>query len=151
MNLKLEKRTIILISILIFLLLISLLTFFIADNRLVKRVLFFPDIDGVSGEMRRLPRQNSLEDDVELFVNEMILGPYSIDHLRIIPENTRLQNLFLRDKSLLYIDFSADLIVAEKEQSIVPLEMTKLIRRNLKYNFPVLEIITISVDGQPLY
>ena len=151
MNLKLEKRAIILISILIFLLIISLLTFFIADNNLVRRVLFFPDREGVSGEMRRLPRQRSLEDDVELLVNEMILGPYSIDHLRIIPENTSLQNLFLRDKSLLYIDFSADLIVTENEQSLVPLEMIELIGRNFKYNFPVLEEITISVDGQTLY
>ena len=151
MNLKLEKRAIILISILIFLLIISLLTFFIADNNLVRRVLFFPDREGVSGEMRRLPRQRSLEDDVELLVNEMILGPYSIDHLRIIPENTSLQNLFLRDKSLLYIDFSADLIVTENEQRLVPLEMIELIGRNFKYNFPVLEEITISVDGQTLY
>lgn len=151
MNLKLEKRTIILISILIFLLITSLLTFFIADNNLVKRVLFFPDKDVVRGEMRRLPRQSSLENDIELLVNEMILGPYSIDHTRIIPETTRLQNLLLRDKSLLFIDFSADFIVAENKLNMVPLEMIELIKRNLKYNFPVLEKITISVDGQPLY
>ena len=100
--------------------------------------------------MRRLPRQDSFEDDIELFVNEMILGPYKIDHLRIIPEKTKLQNLFFRDKSSLYIDFSADFIVTENKLSIVTSEMIELINKNLRYNFPILEEITLSVDGQTL-
>jgi len=150
MKLHLEKRTLILISILLFLLILSLSVYFFADNNLVRRVLFFPDRNNNSGEMRRLPRQKSLEDDIELFVNEMILGPYKIDHLRIIPEKTRLQNLFLRDKSSLYIDFSADFIVTENELSIITSEMIELISKNLRYNFPILEEITLSVDGQTL-
>lgn len=151
MKLHLEKRTLILISILLFLLIISMSVYFFADNNLVRRVLFFPDRNNNSGEMRRLPEQDSLEDDIELFVNEMILGPYKIDHLRIIPEKTRLQNLFLRDKSSLYIDFSADFIVTEKKLSIATSEMIELIIKNLEYNFPILEEITLSVDGQTLH
>jgi len=150
MKFHLEKRTLILISILLFLLILSLSVYFFADNNLVRRVLFFPDRSNNSGEIRRLPRQKTLESDIELFLKEMILGPYKIDHLRIIPEKTRLQNLILRDKSSLYIDFSADFIVTENELSIVTSEMIELISKNLRYNFPILEEITLSVDGQTL-
>lgn len=151
MTFKIDKRSLILISILLFLLLSALLIFFIADNNLVRRVIFFPGREAYSGEIRRVPRQKTLEDDIELFVNELILGPYNIDHLRIIPEETRLQNLLLRNRSLLFIDFSAHLIVSENELSIVPTDMIEIIRKNLRYNFPILEKITISVDGQTLH
>jgi len=150
MKLHLEKRTLILISILLFLLILSLSVYFFADNNLVRRVLFFPYGSSISGEIRRLPRQQTLEKDIELLIKEMILGPYKIDHLRIIPEKTRLQNLFLRDKSSLYIDFSADFIVTENEFIMVTSEMIDLISKNLRYNFPILEEITLSVDGQTL-
>ncbi len=150
MNLKLEKRTLILISIMIFLLLISITLYFFVDNNLVRRVLFFPGRDNYSAEMRRVPRQNSLENDIELFINELILGPYNIDHLRAIPENTKLQNVLLRNSSLLYIDFSADLVVSETKLNIVQSDIIELIRKNLNYNFPILEKIILSVDGQTL-
>ncbi len=150
MNLKFEKRTLILISIMIFLLIFSMTIYFVADNNLVRRVLFFPDRNNFSGEMRRVPRQESPEENIELFINELILGPYSIDHLRVIPENTRLYSILLRNRSSLYIDFSADLIVSEHELSIIHSDMLELIRKNLKYNFPILEEITLSVDGQTL-
>lgn len=150
MKLHLEKRTLILISILLFLLILSLSVYFFADNNLARRVLFFPDRSSNSGEVRRLPRQKTLEGEIELFIKEMILGPYKIDHLRMISEETRLQNLFLRDKSSLYIDFSADFIVTENKLSIVTSKMIELISKNLRYNFPILEKITLSVDGQTL-
>lgn len=150
MNLKIEKRTLILISILIFFLLISITLFFIIDNKKVRRVFFFPGRDIYSGEMHRVPRQGSLENEIELFINELILGPYNIDHRRVIPENTKLQNLFLRNRSLLYIDFSADLVVSENKHNIVQLDMLELIKKNLNYNFPILEEIILSVDGQTL-
>lgn len=150
MKLKLEKRTLILISIMVFLLIISITTFFIVENNLVRRVLFFPGRNNYSSEVRRVPRQDSLEDDVELFVNELILGPYSIDHHRVIPENTKLNNLLLRDRSFCYIDFSSDLIVSEEELNMILSDTIELIRKNLKYNFPILEEISLSVDGQTL-
>jgi hypothetical protein len=108
MNLRLERKSLVLLSIFVFVLTISILLYFITGNDLVKRVFFFPGMTNYSGEIRRIPRQASLEDDVELFVKELILGPYSIEHFMVIPENTKLHTLFLRDRSVVYIDFSAD-------------------------------------------
>ncbi len=150
MTIKFDKRSLIIISILGFLFISSLSVYFFADNNLVRRVLFFPGRESISGEVRRVPRQKTLEDDIELFVNELILGPYNIDHLRVIPEKTKLYNLLLRNRSVLYIDFSADLIVSENEVSLIQTDMLELIRKNLNYNFPILEEITLSVDGQTL-
>jgi spore germination protein GerM len=150
MKIILEKRSVILIIILAVLLITSMTAFFIADNNLVRRVMFFPGQKNISGEMRRIPRQETLEDDIKLFVKELILGPYSIDHLRLIPENTELQNLLLRNKSLLYIDFSADFVIRDNNLSLITSDTISLIRKNLKYNFPILEEIRLSIDGQSL-
>ena len=149
MIVKLEKTPVILISTLVLVFVVSISVYFFND-KLVRRVLFFPDRSGFSGEMRRIPKQNSVEDDIELLIKELILGPYKIDHLRAVPEKTKLQNLLLRNKSLLYIDFSADLIVSDDSFSIVVEKMMELIRRTIMYNFPFLEKITLSVDGQTL-
>lgn len=149
MNLKLEKRPVILISVLVILFIISVSVFFF-NNKYIKRVLFFPGRSSFSGEMRRVPVKDTVEANVELLINELILGPYKIDHLRSVPENTKLQNLLVRDKSLLYVDFSADLLVYDDGFSIVLSKMTELIRLNIAYNFPFLEKITLSVDGQTL-
>lgn len=149
MKLKLKRRPVILISALALIFVISMSVYFF-NNNLVKRVLFFPGRSSFSGEMRRVPKQNTVEGDVELLIRELILGPYQIDHLRTVPENTKLQNLLIRDKSLLYVDFSADLVVYDDNFSIVTEKMTTLIRRNIIYNFPFLEEITLSVDGQTL-
>lgn len=150
MNLKLEKIPLILISAFAIIFVSSMSIYFINDNNLVRRVLFFPGRSSYSGEVRRIPRQESVEDEVELLVRELILGPYQIDHLRAVPENTKLQTLLIRNRSLLYIDFSADLIVFEDGFSSVPSKIKELIRRNIIYNFPFLEEITLSVDGQTL-
>ncbi len=149
MDLKLSKRPIILISLLLLLFVISITVYFFSNNY-VRRVLFFPGESSYSGEMRRVPRQATEEANVELFIREFILGPYNIDHLRSVPENTKLQNLLIRDKSLLYVDFSADLIVYDDKFSIPSLVMVTLIRQNIMYNFPFLKEITLSVDGQTL-
>lgn len=149
MKLKLKRRPVILISVLALIFVISVSVYFF-NNNLVRRVLFFPGRSSFSGEMRRVPKQNTVEGDVELLIRELILGPYQIDHLRTVPENTKLQNLLIRDKSLLYVDFSTDLVVYDDKFSIVTEKMTTLIRRNIIYNFPFLEEITLSVDGQTL-
>ena len=150
MRQKLERIPLILISVFAIIFVLSMFIYFINNNNLVRRVLFFPGRSNYSGEVRRIPRQESVEDEVELLVRELILGPYQIDHQRTVPENTKLQNILIRNRSLLYIDFSADLIVFNDEFSIVPSEMKELIRRNIIYNFPFLEEITLSVDGQTL-
>ncbi len=150
MNLIKNKKTLILVSVFVFLLLFSVAAYFFNGNRTVRRVFFFPGRSSYTGEMRRLPAQSSVEESVELFVKELILGPFLIDHLRAVPENTHLQNLLIRDKSLLYIDFSADFIVHEDGFTILPEEMKVLIKKNIVYNFPFLKQISISVDGQSL-
>ncbi len=150
MKLNLGKSSIILISMISLLLTVSLLIFFIVGNNSDRRVLFFPGREDYSGEVRMVPHKNSSEDSIQVFVKELILGPYSIDHFRIIPPKTKLQSLLLRNRTKLYIDFSSDFIVFNDDFRMVPSEMTVLIKKNLKYNFPFLKEITFYVDGQAL-
>ncbi len=150
MKLNFGKKTIILISIICLLLTVSLLLFFIAENNSDRRVFFFPGREGSSGEVRMVPHKKSTEDNIQIFVQELILGPYSIDHFRIIPQKTKLQSLLLRNKTKLYIDFSSDFVVFNDNFGMVPSEMILLIKKNLEYNFPFLKEISISIDGQTL-
>ncbi len=150
MKLQLEKRCIILISIISLLLVVSLFIYFFAGNNLDRRVLFFPGRVKYSGEVRMVPHKKTKEDEIQLFVKELILGPYSINHFRIIPQKTKLQSLFFRQKTKLFIDFSSDFIVFDNDFNLVPSEMIVLIEKNLEYNFPFLKEISVSVDGQTL-
>ena len=150
MKLKLNKNSVILISIISLFFILSILIFFIAGNTSDRRVFFFPGREEFSGEVRLVPHQKSSEDNIQMFVNELILGPYSIDHFRAIPQKTKLQSLLLRNKTQLYIDFSSDFIVFNDDFSMMPSEMTVLIKKNLNYNFPFLKGISISIDGQTL-
>ena len=150
MKLNLGKNSIILISVIGFFLALSLLIYFIVGNYSDRRVYFFPGREVPSGEVRMVPHQRSSEDSIQVFIKELILGPYSIDHFRIIPPKTKLRSLLLRNKTKLYIDFTSDFIVFDDEFRMTPSEMTLLIKKNLNYNFPFLKEISISIDGQTL-
>ena len=83
-------------------LLISIFFFMFRENNDVNRVIFFPEVTFASEidekiysvEKRVLPYMSSLEENVELYVNELILGPIRPDHAEIIPKNTRLLSDF---------------------------------------------------------
>lgn len=148
---NMSKLTLVLLSALIIALVGSLSIYFFIDNVHVTRTFFFPERTGrLSGEIRRLPEQKSSEAKIELFVNELILGPFSIDHERLVPENTKLLSLMFRDGNTVYLDFSADLVVHD-DSSILSLgEMVLGIKKNIFYDFPFVKKIIVSVDGEQL-
>ncbi len=148
---NIRRCSIILFSAIAFALLLSLFLYFFIDNVHVTRTFFFPDRrGGLTGETRRLPHKKTKEEEIQQFVEELLLGPMNIDHNRLVPENTRLLTLMYRQKNTVYLDFSADMVVHDKAFHLSCAQMASGIKMNIKYNFPFVKRIIIAVDGEQL-
>ncbi len=149
MNPLQKKHTILATTLLSAALLISLLTLLLFPQEQSRRVLFFPN--GVTGELggeeHLLPRRSDRQAAIEVFLEELILGPNTLGAVRILPGRTAIDLLILRDKEL-YIDFSPEILDLEEETSISFDDAVDMTEYNLEYNFPFLRSITVTVAGQ---
>ncbi|MFW6338691.1 MAG: GerMN domain-containing protein [Alkalispirochaetaceae bacterium] len=144
-----KKHTILATTLLSTSLFISILAVILFPQEQSRRVLFFPD--GVTGELggeeHLVPRRSDRQAAIEEFLEELILGPITLGAVRVFPAETEIALLMLREKEL-YIDFSPEILDLEEETNTSfddALEMTKY---NLRYNFPFLRSITVTVSGQ---
>ena len=136
-------------GILAFFLAVSLFLFLYLNHGWVERVLFFPGYTdtGAPGETRRLPRRDTREEELEYFLEEMILGPTSIENIPIVPEGSELQSVMFRDQ-ILYIDLSEDVLFQTSGRPL-PLERRiALIRRSVMFNYPWVKGMIITINGE---
>jgi hypothetical protein len=133
-----------------FLVFLIALAFFLAEGRTrMYSIIFFPEParEGVSGEPRRVFRQDTLEGNVRLLVREMLLGPMDIRHTNIFPPNTRLRSVFVRGGSA-YLDFSPEIIFLDNKTRLSFDELLAAVRRTVLFNFRQLSAVVITVNGQ---
>lgn len=113
-------------------------------------VLFFPRSEGLSltGEIRPvLPGGQGLEDNAAVIVEELLLGPADVRLLPALPRGTRLSEILYR-RGRLYVDLSLDAIFAESPPLGLGLEA---VQKTLKYNFPALGDVILTVGGMEPY
>jgi spore germination protein GerM len=130
-------------------LLLSVLLFvFLADNK-HQVVLFCPNDANhrLTGETRIVPRSATMEDNIETVVNSMILGPQALRHDRDVPRSTEIRSLLLRGSDV-YLDFSPDILFPEQETSLGFSESLDAIRKTIKFNFPEVDRIIVTVNGE---
>lgn len=127
----------------------SLVMFFLEENPVRRKVFFFPQYRSsvVSGEARNLPVRGSLEENMELLVEEMLLGPVEVTHVHIFPEGTALRTLMLRG-SVVYIDLSVDAVLGRKSSELGFEESVEVMKRTVRYNYPGVEAFVVTVDGE---
>lgn len=116
----------------------------------VRRVFFFTSaLDGtVRGEERYIPRRNSLEGSVEIYLEEWILGPVYYENSRLLPRSTQFSSLLVRNEEI-YINFDGNLVISD--EGLRPLvDMFTHIHHGLRYNFPRLKEVHVSIDGEPV-
>ncbi len=136
-------------------LLISIFFFIFREDNDVKRTIFFPEVTfateidekSYSGEERVMPYLASYEENVELYVNEVILGPIRPNHAEIIPKNTKLLTIMLRDNAL-YINLSGNSLLDSENTILNAAERVNAIGSNIKYNFKNIKSIYIFINGQ---
>jgi hypothetical protein len=133
-----------------FLVFLAALVFFMKEGRThINGMIFFPEPaqEGITGEPRRIYRQDSLEGNVRLLVREMLLGPMDIRHTNIFPPNTRLQSVFVRHGAA-YLDFSPEIIFLDSQTRLSFDELLSAVRRTVLFNFRQLSDVIITVNGQ---
>jgi hypothetical protein len=133
-----------------FLLFLTAMLFFLTEGRSrISCIIFFPESAqaGLTGEPRRIYRQDTFEKNVALLVREMILGPMDIRHTNMFPQGTRLRSVFVRG-GLAYLDFSHEIIFLDNQIRLNFDELLAAIRRTVLFNFRELSGVVITVDGQ---
>lgn len=144
-----KKHTILAATLLGAALMISILGLLIFPQDLSRRVFFFPN--GVTGELdgeeHLIPRRTDREEAITLFVEELILGPNTLGSVRVLPLQTEIDLLLLRNGELI-IDFSPEILDVERDLSISFDDVLEMTEYNIRYNFPRLREITITVAGQ---
>ncbi len=73
-----------------------------------------PETQELTPEARQIDAKELIENPYELLINLLMEGPKNEKLLKLIPENTKLNNAQIKD-NILYIDFSEDFI---KEQNL---------------------------------
>jgi hypothetical protein len=132
----------------LFLLLLLLsLALFLAGRHWARRTLFFPEISSqhLVGETRFLPRRGSLERDVQLLVEEAILGPEMPMHRPLFPRETRLVSVLAR-QGRVYLSLSRGLL--REGAPFGPEQALQALANVILYNFPRIRRLEMLIEGQ---
>lgn len=136
-------------AILVGVMILSCVLYFANETRWTRRVLFFPvfgtiDLDG---EERFFPRQDTLEADIELTVQELILGPKEPEHIRVLPSDVRIDSIMYRDGTL-YCNLSKEMLTNDTASPYNLEEMVQAVGNSILFNFPRLKHVHLFVNGQ---
>ena len=148
----LKKSTVTVGLIFVILLAGSLVLFFIQGKTREKRVLFFSLINNSRfiGETRYLPDKFKKEDDVEQLISEIILGPENENHFPVLPPETEIKSVLLRD-NILYANFSYDALKYNKNVKIGTYERFQIVADTVIFNFPFIKRIFFYINGEPFF
>ena len=146
---EISPRTVISLLLLI-VLLISLTLFFISNIRKADRIFFFPDHKSgkVMGESRKTPGiPFDKEKNMDIFVKELLLGPIGMNLDPLFPPGTKLEKILYRGKTL-YLDLNFMALLPDKRAVHGFGNSILLIEKNIKFNFPYVEKVIVTVLGQ---
>ncbi len=127
----------------------SLILFFADDQRWTRRVLFFPVLNAIqlAGEERLLLKKDSMEEDIESFVRDLILGPKQHGHLSVLPSSVTIESILLRQR-ILYLNLSEDILFRDSPIPLNLEEMLQAVANNILFNFPRVRDVFVFVGGQ---
>jgi hypothetical protein len=136
------------LSLFLLLLLVSL-ALFLTSRSWARRTLFFPEISSsrLVGETRFLPRRRSLELDVQLLVEEAILGPELPMHRPLLPRETRLLSVLARQRRV-YLSLSSGILREGGESPFETGEALQALSNVILFNFPRIRRLELLIDGQ---
>ena len=145
---NLDRITIILLGVLAVSLIISLLLFLLHGTDMHKQVLFFPEYRSseCAGEERLLPSKPTTEKEIELLIKEILLGPFDVNYVPVLPKTTSIRTIMLRGREL-YIDFSVDAVFQESNSRLSFEEAVNCVKKSIAFNYPHIDRIVVTVNG----
>lgn len=146
------RQQILSVSALLTSLVIAILFYVLAPPARVERTLFFPGAiePALTGEMRLVPRAADLRENVEIVLEELILGPVSIESTRVLPRTSSINLVAVSDDSA-YVDLSEEFVLDEEGLNLTFDERVAAVERSVLFNFRSLEDVVVTVGGQALY
>lgn len=132
-------------------LVISLLSFVLFSPSEQGRYFTYPLNSGqsIETERRGIPSRHLLENQVAVYMDELLIGPVDLALARTAPAGTRLRHAALEGKTI-YIDLTMRMLHADDELPVSLEAALKNIRQNLLFNFPQLEQVFFTIEGKEL-
>ncbi len=130
-------------------LVLSLVLFLFLGNGRVERTLFFPSLAGrrIVAEQRFVPRQGSLEKDVQEVAEGVLLGPARPDAQRLFPRGVTVLAVMASSRTL-YVDLSPALLAPDPEIPLTGRAALDALARSIRFNFPRFSQVIFFIDGQ---
>ncbi|OQA62885.1 MAG: hypothetical protein BWY39_01397 [Spirochaetes bacterium ADurb.Bin269] len=131
--------------------LVVLVLSIVFDSSTRKYTLFFPELSSgkIKREIRNLPAVKGTEEQLELFVSELLLGSLSPDLGALYPRSSTLTSCIVRQKSA-YINLSSAALMPE-DSFADPRQVYELFKKNVCTNFRNIDRIYLYVDGIEVY
>jgi len=113
------------------------------------RIFYYPDNAGtrIGAERRGIPLRKDIEEQLTVFLEELFLGPISLELTWTVARGTKINNIAVIGKNA-YIDLSSQVLDTEEELPISYDESFENIGHNIKFNFPGIEEIVFTIEGQ---
>ena len=148
LNLDRKNLRLILGALFLFLFVLSL-GLYLASKPWTVRVLFFPETSSgrLVGERRFLPPRRGLTSQIELYVQELILGPSDPLLDRIVPADVDLLSVITRQGKV-YISLSRDILTLRPDARLSFDQTLQAIANGVLYNFPQVRSLHLLVEGQ---
>jgi len=113
------------------------------------RVFYYPNNAGteIGAERRGIPMKKDIEEQLTVFLEELLLGPISLELAKALPKGTRIDNVAVVE-AVAYVDLSRQALDIEKELPISYDEAFDNIRHNIEFNFLRIEEVALTIEGQ---
>jgi hypothetical protein len=98
-------------------------------------------------EEREIPVSDSLVEETEAFIAELIKGPTG-DLAAAIPRETKLGRVYITKEGTAYVDFSRELIENHPSGTTAELSTVYAVVDGLAFNFKDVKKVFILVDGE---
>jgi hypothetical protein len=130
-------------------LVVSLLLFLVAGNRMTRRVLSFPGVDGrrMVAEERLVPRHRTLEANITELAEGVLLGPSGANAARLFPRGARVVSALVSGRTL-FLDLSPLVLLGDLEVPLKSEAALAALDRTLRFNFPRLREVDFYIGGQ---
>lgn len=131
--------------------LLSLALYLLVPGSLTRTVLHFPDevSHRLDPEVRALAFTWDREHNVELLAREILLGPAVHNHLRLLARTGAVRTVLVRGGTV-YLDLTKASFAQDLDVVCAPELALEVLRKTLKDNFPGLEAVKVSVEGEPV-
>jgi spore germination protein GerM len=143
-----SDRKFFLFTVLAFLFVFSFI-FFVVNYRGARYHFYFEstDTDGYEMEVRQLPSVKG-RDKIELFTEELLLGPSIQRAKRVFPVGTHALFCFEQNK-ILYLNLSKEALYDFSDSASIARNL-KVIEKNIKTNFPAVREIEFFIEGNSI-